>query len=81
MRPTKTLAELVEDRTFRARRDTHRERLRADTLPRSPAPWSTLRRIQRRFRQAKLEETRRRLAVEFQRAVKNGGGGRNSEMA
>jgi hypothetical protein len=81
MRPTKTLMELVEDGTFRARRDTHRERLRSDMLPRWPPPWPTLRQIQRRFRQARLEETRRRLAVEFQRAAKSGGGGRNGETA
>jgi phage terminase large subunit-like protein len=61
-RPSKTLLELVEDGTFRARR--HHELLDSDRLR-----WKTLSRLQDAYVAAGTEFERRRIAVEFEKAV------------
>jgi len=64
-RPRKSLEELVRDGSFRARRQGH-----ADFLESSPdLPWKGPRALQKRYRRAKRAETRRRIAVEFERLV------------
>jgi len=67
-RPAKDLVELVRDRSFRARRDTHRERL-ADAADLQRPRLSS---IQRRYRRARRPETLNRIALEFERAVQEG---------
>lgn len=63
-RPAKTLAELVLDGTFRARRPTHSALLVGPDLP-----WEGFALLQARYRAATSEEERRQVAREFERAV------------
>jgi phage terminase large subunit-like protein len=64
-RPAKSLAQLVRDGSFRARREQHRALLLGPDLP---YPGFAL--LQERFRRATSEPERRALALEFERAVK-----------
>jgi phage terminase large subunit-like protein len=63
-RPAKTLLELVQDGTFRGRRDSHRLLLGGPDLP-----WSGFALLQARYRSAGSEPERRAVALEFQHAV------------
>jgi phage terminase large subunit-like protein len=67
-RPAKSLVDHVRDGTFRARRDAHRDLLVEDDEVKR-LPWRELRALARRYRHAKREETRRKIAVEFERAA------------
>jgi hypothetical protein len=65
-RPAKTLGEHVEDGSFRAREHEHLLDVLDEGWPLLP---HELRLIRARFRRAKRPETRRRIALEFERAV------------
>src|SRR5207249_7109454 len=64
-RPPKSLAQLVRNGSFRARRAQHRALLAGPDLP---YPGFAL--LQTRFRQATSEPERRALALEFEQAVR-----------
>jgi phage terminase large subunit-like protein len=64
-RPPKSLAQLVRDGSFRARRAQHRALLGGPDLP---YPGFAI--LQARFRRATSEPERRALALEFERAVR-----------
>jgi phage terminase large subunit-like protein len=63
-RPAKSLAQLVREGTFRARRDSHRELLLGAELP-----WPAFAALQRQFRVAASEAERRVVALAFEHAV------------
>jgi phage terminase large subunit-like protein len=62
--PRKTLRQLVQDGTFEARRQTHRELLDGPDVP-----WPALAALQERYRQADGNFMQRAIAREFERAV------------
>src|SRR5437764_15251566 len=64
-RPAKSLAQLVRDGSFRARRAQQRALLAGPDLP---YPGFAI--LQARFRRATSEPERRALALEFERAVR-----------
>ncbi|MHB8695287.1 MAG: terminase TerL endonuclease subunit [Solirubrobacteraceae bacterium] len=64
-RPPKTLAQLVRDGSFRARRDTHRLLLAGPALS-----WQGFALLQQRFVTVRSEAERREVAREFEQAVK-----------
>jgi phage terminase large subunit-like protein len=64
-RPAKTLAELVRDGSFRARRDTHRALLLGPDLP-----WEWGQLLQARYRAAESDAEQRQIALECEHAVR-----------
>jgi phage terminase large subunit-like protein len=64
-RPPKSLAQLLRDGSFRARRDSHRALLLGPDLP-----YPAFALLQARYRRATSEPERRAIALEFERAVR-----------
>src|SRR5579862_78171 len=75
-RPQKSLKELVEAGSFRARRPSHQERLAGPDLS-----WPLLAAIQRRWRAATSEHERRQAALAFEHAVKHAHAQAKTEQA